>query len=97
MVAMTDDGGTFGWRSEAHRLLLGANRSRNGERVAGNDNSLTQLATETRSRVAAASVPMLQVVSFWVEVCALRIRLLGLYLGRLKIGLTAYWTRGRVI
>jgi hypothetical protein len=63
MAAMTDDSGTIGWRSEAHRLSLGANRTGNGERVAGNDNSLT-LATETRSRVAAVSVPMLQAVSF---------------------------------
>ena len=64
MDAMTDDNGTIGWRSEAHRLSLGANRTGNGERVVSNYNSLTQLAAEMRSRAAAVSVPMLQAVSF---------------------------------
>jgi len=52
----------MGWMSEAHRLSLGANRSRTGPTTARNTNRSSEIALATRPRIKLARASILQPV-----------------------------------
>jgi hypothetical protein len=56
----------IGWMSEAHRLSLGANRSRKGSTAASNANRLSQIALATCPQIKIARTPILQAVVRWL-------------------------------
>jgi hypothetical protein len=55
-----------GWMSEAHRLSLGANRSRKWPAVAGNASRLSQIALVTCPHAKIAPDSILQSVGRWL-------------------------------
>lgn len=57
----------IGWMSEAHRLLLGANRSRKGPTTARNTNRSSEIALATRPRVKPARASILRPVISWLS------------------------------
>lgn len=69
MDAITYEGVTVennGWMSEAHRLSLGANRSRKGSTTASNANRFSQVVLATCPQVKIVRTPILQAVVRWL-------------------------------
>ena len=54
----------IGWMSEAHRLSLGANRSRKESTAATNVNRFSDVALATCPQVKIARIPILQALAF---------------------------------
>jgi hypothetical protein len=53
----------IGWTSEAHRLSLGANRSRKESTAATNVNRFSDVALATCPQVKIARIPILQALA----------------------------------
>lgn len=58
---------SIGWMSEAHRLSLGANRSRKGPTKARNSNRSSEIALATRPRIRLARASILQPAIVWLS------------------------------
>lgn len=56
----------IGWMSEAHRISLGANRSRKGSTAAGNTRRLSQIALATCPQGKIARAPIFQAIVHWL-------------------------------
>jgi hypothetical protein len=56
----------IGWMSEAHRLSLGANRSRKSPTAVSNTNRLSRIALATCPQVKISRAPILQAVIRWL-------------------------------
>ncbi len=56
----------IGWMSEAHRLSLGASRSRKGSAAVSNTKRLSQIALATWPQGQIARAPISQTVVHWL-------------------------------